>query len=72
MDWLLYLIPWMSLYYSFLRKSESEKPRWIGYVPDPVDVSHIKDGVSMPGPQSSRPYNFDHDDESDFDQVDKL
>ena len=41
-------------------------------IPDSVDVSHIKDGVSMPGPQSSRPYNFDHDDESDFDQVDNF
>ena len=55
----------MSLYYSFLRKSKA------GLVlPDPVDVPHIEDGVSMTGPQSSRPDHFDHDSESDFVQDD--
>ena len=59
------MIPWVSLYYSFLRKSKA------GLVlPDPVDVPHIEDGVSMTGPQSSRPDHFDHDSESDFVQDD--
>ena len=39
-------------------------------LPDPVDVPYIEDGVSMTGPQSSRPDHFDHDSESDFDQDD--
>ena len=79
------MIPWVSLYYSFLRKSKAglvlpdtvDVPHiaiGIGIVlviPDPVDVPHIEDGVSMTGPQSSRPDHFYHiNSESDFDQDD--
>ena len=49
--------------------------------PDPVDVSHIQDWVSVPGSQPSRPDNdndfdlenyddFDQDNDDDFDQDD--
>lgn len=96
------MIPWVSLYYSFLRKSKAglvlpdtvDVPHiaigigigitidwyWYWYcigigigivlvIPDPVDVPYIKDGVSMTGPQSSRPDHFYHiNSESDFDQ----